>query len=341
MKILDIQGSTGHSAIIIGEKMKNVLDYVNSEKTIVITDRNVLKHYKDDFPSCDVIEIGTGERIKNLTTISRILEKLVEFEADRSGYIVGIGGGIVCDITGFVASIYMRGLRFGFVPTTLLSQVDASVGGKNGVNFRGYKNMVGVFNQPEFVICDTDMLRTLPRREVLCGMAEVVKHALIANPDMFFYLEKNWEKAILLDKSVIERLVRDSVEIKSEIVNRDEKEGGERKKLNFGHTFGHAIEKITRVPHGMAVSLGMMIAARLSVKKGYLRDEELARIDGLLERTGLPTKMPFVREKMIDAIGRDKKRKGNDISFVFINGIGNALIEEISFKELEKLINEI
>ena len=152
MRVLEIHGSTGDSTILVGENLRDLRKYIPAEKVVIITDTNVRHYYLKDFPSTEVIEIGTGEKIKNLDTVQAIYGKLVELEAGRSSFIVGIGGGIVCDIAGFVASTYLRGVRFGFVPSTLLSQVDASVGGKNGVNFGGYKNMVGIFNQPEFVI---------------------------------------------------------------------------------------------------------------------------------------------------------------------------------------------
>ena len=170
MKLIEIHGNRGDSAILIGERLQALGEYVPEDgQVIIITDTNVRHYYSKDFPSEGVIEIGTGENIKSLDTVQDIYGNLLKLEADRSSFIVGIGGGIVCDITGFVASTYMRGVRFGFVPTTLLSQVDASVGGKNGVNVGGYKNMAGVFNQPEFVICDLNLLRTLPEKEVLSG----------------------------------------------------------------------------------------------------------------------------------------------------------------------------
>ena len=245
MKNINIKGITGDSTIKVGECLENVRNYIPVEKVVIITDSNVRGYYQKDFPPCEVIEIGIGEKIKTLDTVNNIYEKLLLLEADRSCFILGIGGGIVCDIAGFVASTYLRGVRFGFVSTTLLSQVDASVGGKNGVNFQGYKNMVGVFNQPEFVICDMKLLKTLPEKEVLCGLSEIVKHGAIADAELFSYLEKNHEKALGLDTKVIERLVYDSVVLKSTVVNKDEKESGERRKLNFGHTLGHAIENET------------------------------------------------------------------------------------------------
>jgi 3-dehydroquinate synthase len=280
-----------------------------------------------------------GEEIKNLDTVRMIYEKLIELEVDRSSFVVGIGGGIVCDITGFVASTYLRGVRFGFVSSTLLSQVDASVGGKNGVNFAGYKNMVGVFNQPEFVICDIDLLKTLPKKEVLCGLAEIVKHAAIGNKTLFSFLETHDEKALRLDYEVIERLVWDSVQLKSSVVNRDEKEAGERRVLNFGHTFGHAIEKTLGVRHGEAISVGMVIASALSEKRGHLLAEDTKRVESLLKRLGLPTRLQFNREKVIEALRKDKKRQSEDIHFVLLQSLGHAIVEKISMKELETMMD--
>ena len=267
MKIIEINSQTGLSKIAVGESLVNIGKYVNGTKTVIITDKNLNHFYNLQFPQWDTIVIGTGEKIKTLETVEYIYRNLVELEIDRSCFIVGVGGGIVCDITGFAASTYMRGLGFGFVSTSLLSQVDASVGGKNGVNFQGYKNMIGVFNQPEFVICDPVMLKTLPQEELLSGFAEIVKHAAIGNSDMFSFLENNFQKALDLDAQILGKLVYDSVKIKAAVVRRDEKEEGERRKLNFGHTLGHAIEKTIGIPHGEAVSIGIVFAADLSIKK--------------------------------------------------------------------------
>jgi len=341
VRVLEIHGSTGNSTILIGESLQNLQDYINSEEVLIITDKNVRRLYSKDFPHYEVIEIGTGEKIKNLDTVQAIYGKLVELEADRSSFIVGIGGGIVCDIAGFVASTYLRGVRFGFVPSTLLSQVDAGVGGKNGVNFGGYKNMVGVFNQPEFVICDMSLLKSLPEREIMCGFAETVKHAVIADADLFSYLEEHYKKALELDTEVVERLVYDSVLIKASIVHRDEKERGERRKLNFGHTFGHAIEKSAGIPHGEAVSLGMVVASALSVRRGLLSEKDMERIEALLKKLKLPTRVRLDGKGVLDALRMDKKRKGDSIHFVLLHGIGNAVVEEIPMKELEAVVHEI
>ena len=341
MRTLEIHGSTGVSTILVGERIQNLKRYIPAGKAVIITDKNVLHLYQKDFPSYEVIKIESNEKIKNLDTVRYIYEKLVELEADRSTFIIGIGGGIVCDIAGFVASTYLRGVRFGFVSSTLLSQVDASVGGKNGVNFEGYKNMIGVFNQPEFVICDLNLLNTLPEKEILCGMAEIVKHAAIGDPDLFAYLEEHYQEALALDIGVIEKLVYDSVVIKSAIVNRDEKEKGERRKLNFGHTFGHAIEKTTGVPHGEAVSAGMVIASALSVKRGHLPAKDAERIKKLLHKLKLPTRLQADRKTVLDALQKDKKRKGDSIYFVLLNKIGNPFVDQISLKELEDVIYDL
>ena len=341
MKKIEIRGRTGQSQIFVGERLANLPSYLNQKRVIIITDHNVADFYQKDFPIADVIRIGTGEGIKTLDTVERIYRQLIAFEADRSAFLLGIGGGIVCDITGFVASTYLRGIDFGYVPTTLLAQVDASVGGKTGVNFMKYKNMVGVFNQPEFVICDPNVLKTLPRREFVSGFAEIVKHAAIADASYFTYLEKNAANALALDLEVLQQIIYGSVEIKSEIVNRDETEKGERRKLNFGHTFGHAVEKNTGVSHGEAISIGMMVASLMSASKNILTENDVERIKRLLAVFHLPVAVEMERDGILDAVVRDKKREGDGINFVLLSGIGQAVVEKISLAELESILCSI
>ena len=197
MKTITITTDSKISQILIGESLQNLPKYLPAGKTIIITDDNIHRLYGNFFPPVPVISIGLGEKNKTLETLAGIFDKLVEYEADRSAFIVAIGGGIVCDVAGFAASVYMRGLRFGFVSTTLLSQVDASVGGKNGVNFRGYKNMLGVFNQPEFVIIDIAMLANAQTdRNIRSGFAEIVKAAAIKNDALFNYLEVHYDAGL-------------------------------------------------------------------------------------------------------------------------------------------------
>lgn len=335
MRQLSIKGSISDSNLLVGESFENFKKYLPNKKIIVITDQTVNKLYGRYFTDYPIIEIGQTESNKNLDTVSDILEKLLAYEADRSTFILAVGGGIVCDVAGFVASIYLRGLDFGFISTTLLSQVDASVGGKNGVNFLGFKNMVGVFNQPAFVICDSKMLSTLETDDLNCGFAEIVKHTLIDDRETFEELELNYSKALGLDAQTIEKLVFNSVEIKAGIVNKDEKEKGERRKLNLGHTFGHAVEKVLGIPHGNAVSIGLVVAAKLSMNKGLITKSECDRIITLLNNLQLPTTIETNKEAIIDALGMDKKREGDSIHFVLMDGIGKVKIEEISLKELQ------
>jgi len=335
---IEIQGKTRHSNIFVGERLENLASYLHQKQVVIITDDNVAGFYEKDFPNAHVIRIGTGEGIKTLETVAQIYQQLISLETDRSGFLVGIGGGIVCDITGFVASTYLRGVRFGYVPTTLLAQVDASVGGKTGVNFMGYKNMVGVFNQPEFVICDPGVLKTLPQKDLISGFAEIVKHAAIADPDYFALLEREAQNALSLNPEVLEQVIYKSVAIKADIVNRDETEKGERRKLNFGHTFGHAVEKTIGLPHGEAVSIGMMVAAQLSGTRGMITENDVDRIRDLLSRFNLPIKADMGIEKIIDAMERDKKREGDGIHFVLLSKIGAAVVEKITIADLVRVI---
>jgi 3-dehydroquinate synthase len=334
MKAIQVRGRSGASTILVGEALESLGSYAPLEKTVIITDLTIMRHYQKILPPCHVIEIGSGEKAKTLENVKEVCLRLMDIGADRSSFIVGIGGGVVSDIAGFVASIYMRGVPFGFVSTTLLSQMDAGIGGKNGVNLAGYKNMVGVFNQPQFVICDLNLLKTLPKKELLSGFAEIVKHAVIGDPELFSFLEANYERGLSLDPEVIERLVRDSVAIKSSIVGRDEQEGGERRKLNFGHTFGHAIEKLAGISHGEAVSIGMAIASRLSHKWGYSTLEEVERIETLLKKLGLPIQPHCAPEELLDAIRKDKKINGSSIHFVLLRAVGRALVKEMPIHEL-------
>jgi 3-dehydroquinate synthase len=341
MTTLEIRTATGLSRIHIGEALGTLGRYTSGRRTVVITDVNVDALYGASFAADGKIVLPAGEETKTLATIERIYGRLLEMGADRSTFIAAVGGGVVCDIAGFAASTYMRGLPFGFAATTLVAQVDAAVGGKNGVNFGGYKNMVGVFQQPLFVICDPDVLRTLPRREVACGLAELVKTAVVGSPGLFEDLELNAARALALEQEFIARAVHGSLLVKASIVEADEKEAGERRRLNFGHTLGHAVESATGLSHGEAVSVGMAFAAELSVRKGFLGRDECGRVTRLLKRLGLPLTADAPPEAVLDAVAKDKKKDGGSVRFVFLEGIGRTLIREISFIELESAVRDL
>jgi len=338
MDTFKVTGQTGVSEIILGTSIDEIGRFCKNKKIFIITDNNVRAIYENIFPSGEIIEIGTGEDIKTFETALYIYERLLSFEADRSSFITGIGGGIVCDITGFVASTYMRGIPFGFIPTTLLAQVDASIGGKNGVNFKKYKNIIGVFKQPEFVLCNINFLKTLPKTELLCGFAEIIKHAAIKDISYFEYLEENLDNIMSLRVPEIEEVISRSISIKTDIVNSDERESFERKKLNFGHTFGHAIEKFSRLPHGQAVSAGMVMANNISLSTGILSLKEGERFKNLLRRFNLPVEIELNRDIIFDAIKKDKKRNSDTIDFILLEKIGSSMVVSIKIEELEHFV---
>lgn len=337
MRVIKVQGQLSVSKILVGEHFQNIKKYINPQKTTVISDRNIYRYYAGDFPPSKLVLLRSGESSKTLDTVQRIYRELLNHGADRSSFILGIGGGVVCDITGFAASTYMRGVNFGFVSTSLLSQVDASAGGKNGINFDGYKNIVGVFNQPEFVICDPHMLKTLPEKEVFNGFAEVIKHGTIGDPELLEILEEQSDRALALDPKLMTRIIHDSIRVKADIVQQDEREVGRRKSLNFGHTLAHAIEKIYNLSHGEAVSIGMVFALRLSLKKGILKSESvLDRLIQLLRCFHLPISLEKNPLPVFEAMAKDKKKSGEVIDFVLLKDIGLPYLQKIPISLLEE-----
>lgn len=339
MNTIEINGEKSNSKILVGESFLNTFSYIKQSKIVIITDSNIHKLYKSFFGNHPTIILKPGEENKTLETCQYIYSKLIEFNVDRSWFVLGFGGGVVCDITGFCATTYMRGLPFGFVSSTLLSQVDASIGGKNGVNFGGLKNMVGTFAQPQFVICDTQLFKSLPDHEIDNGIAEIIKHAIIASPDLFTYLEKSWENIINMQTKTIEYLVYESIVLKSQIVNKDETEQGERKKLNFGHTIGHAIEVIEGISHGKAIAIGMALAIKKSEAMGLIDNDQSLRAIRLIDSFELPIKTKINSTLLAEKIMHDKKSKGDKIDFILIDKIGNAVIRELSLDEVLKIPN--
>ena len=248
-------------------------------------------------------------------------------------------------MAGFAAATYMRGVKLILVPTTLLACADAAIGGKNGVNLAGYKNLVGTIRQPETVICDFELLKTLPREEIASGFAEVIKTACIADATLFTYLEENLLQAMNLKKSVIEKVMHDSIAVKAGIVEKDESEKNERMKLNFGHTVGHSIENTLGLRHGEAVAIGMMVAAGISQKRGLASRKDCDRLQALIEKAGLPARLPGKSKenlgKIKDALSKDKKKRGSAIRMALMNGIGKARVEEVQISEIEGVLDDL
>jgi len=271
-----------------------------------------------------------GESHKTLASVARILDVLVANRFGRDCAIVALGGGVVGDMAGFAAATYQRGVAFVQVPTTLLAQVDSSVGGKTGVNHPGGKNLIGAFHQPIAVVADTATLATLPPRELRAGLAEVIKYGLICDAGFFAWLEAHIEALLAGDSAALVHVIRRSCEIKAEIVGRDEREQGDRALLNLGHTFGHAVESATRYTewlHGEAVGAGLVMAARMSRESGHLTSEELERVTRLVARTGLPTHISNVKPDVaLEHMRIDKKVKAGRIRLVLPRGIGNSFV---------------
>jgi 3-dehydroquinate synthase len=271
-----------------------------------------------------------GERFKTLDTVAGVLDALVERRMNRDVCVAALGGGVIGDLAGFAAACYQRGVDFVQVPTTLLAQVDSSVGGKTGVNHPGGKNLIGAFHQPRAVVSDTDTLRTLPRRELRAGLAEVIKYGLVADPAFLGWIEANLEGLLALDAGALAHAIRRSCEIKAEIVAEDEREHGRRALLNLGHTFGHAIETAAGYGewlHGEAVGVGMLMAADLSRRLGWLEDSDVARVRALLQRAGLPLAAPPIGAvQALELMGMDKKVLAGRIRLVLIRRLGSGVV---------------
>lgn len=308
-------------------------------RVIVISDINIDRCHSSLIGKWDKILVGTGETIKTLQSVDRLYSQLIELGADRHTFILAIGGGIVTDIAGFVASTYMRGLEFGFVPTTLLSQVDASVGGKNGVNVGGFKNMVGTFSQPQFVLIDTSLLSTLSDREFRAGVSEMIKGAIIGDMQLFESLERLSFEELRGDKTLAERFVVSAVRVKAKIVEGDECERGERRKLNFGHSVAHAIESSSgAMNHGEAVAVGVVAAAEIALGLGLLSECDFHRIKSIYIRYGFNLTSPVSRRKIVEAMAKDKKNEGAVLHFVLPEGIGRCKVEPMSIEQLSALL---
>lgn len=335
MKQIKLETSAGKTEIIIPGTTKLLREFLPPESTVVLADENYLRYHGDSFKDYKLVNLGSGEKVKSFESYHRVFGELLKNEVDRTWNLVGAGGGITTDLAGFVASTYFRGIPFSFLATTLLAQVDASIGGKNGINYEGFKNLMGVIRQPQFVFCDIKALHTLPKKEFIGGFAEIIKYVFIKRKDLYPYLEKNLEKALSFDEEILEQLVFESAFTKKSIVESDVHENADRKLLNFGHTFGHALEKLYGVSHGEGVAIGMMLAANLSMKIGLVDKSVPACLEELLIKSGLPVEMKFDKTAMIEAMKKDKKRQKDRIQFILLQDIGNAVIHSISVSELK------
>jgi 3-dehydroquinate synthase len=342
MQTLRVELGERAYAIVIGEHLLSraglILPHLDLPRVAIVTNATVAALYEKQLAEVlraagvDVIDVvlEDGERYKEWTTLNRIYDALLEHRCDRRTTLIALGGGVVGDLAGFAAATYMRGIPFIQVPTTLLAQVDSSIGGKTGINHPRGKNMIGAFYQPRLVLADTTVLTSLPPRELSAGVAEIIKHGLIRDAAFFEWLERNMEKLLACEPQALAHVVRRCCEIKAAVVAADERETGVRALLNFGHTFGHAIESGLGYGvwlHGEAVAAGMVIAADLSCRMGLIARADVDRIIALLKRARLPFARPDITPGLLfDLMGADKKAEAGKPRFVLLDAIGAASV---------------
>ena len=337
-----VQHPTGHYPVYVGRGLLGQLRHLAQidGPLVLISDSNVAPLYAEVCGPADlVVTMPAGEQHKTLATVSYFYDQLLAAGIDRTATIVALGGGVVGDVAGFVAATYMRGLAFVQCPTSLLAMVDASVGGKTGVDLPQGKNLVGAFKQPQAVVADLDTLSTLPPAELAAGMAEVIKHGLLANPTLLTQLETDTNMAMLQKQEVatkvatkVAKIVATAIQVKRDVVQVDPFEQGPRALLNLGHTFGHAIEQVSNytVGHGQAVGMGLVAAANLSARLGYAEPALQNRIEQLLVRWQLPTRIPADCQPaaLLQAMGRDKKKVGGKLRFILLRAVGDVFIAD-------------
>lgn len=310
-------------------KMQEILDLNDFSKVIVIADEKIPGKFLSQF---EKIIISSGEQNKNLETVKKIWQEMLRLGVDRKSLVINLGGGVIGDMGGFAASCFMRGIKFLQVPTTLLSAVDASVGGKVGIDFAGVKNLIGSFNQPIGVIVDIDTFASLPERAFISGFGEIIKHGIIKDSEYFNFVTS--KKPADFSKDELIEIIKKSCQIKAEIISSDEKESDSRKLLNFGHTIGHALESnslATNNPllHGEAVSIGMVAEAKISENLGLIDAKTVSIIETVLLKAGLPVKHKMNQlEPITNLVSKDKKSEGGKVNWTLISGIGNALIDQ-------------
>ena len=336
MKTVKLKFSSATVNFIIDGKFASITKMLGSQDAIYITDENVYTLHEKKFARKKTIVIPAGEEHKHQATVDFIIEALLNFGANRQTILIGVGGGVVTDMVGYVAGVYMRGVAVGFVPTTILAMVDASIGGKNGIDVGLYKNMVGLIRQPQFLLYDFSFLSSLPKHQWENGFAEVIKHAAIKDAKMMKELASRDLGFYQKNRKALITLIEKNLMIKAKVVQQDEYEKGDRKLLNFGHTLGHAIENEHALLHGHAISIGMVYAAKISqVLNGF---SEVGLLVETFKKYGLPTAMRFDIEGAMEVMHKDKKNAAKGMQYILLTKIGKAVVETIPMKTLHKLI---
>ncbi len=319
-----VLASLGQRCRAVG--LKGVAAVITNPTVAALYGKDVQKTLETAGFSVSIIEIPDGEEYKNSATLNQVYDALLAAGVDRGSFVVALGGGVVGDVSGYAAATWMRGIPFVQVPTTLLAQVDSSVGGKTGIDHPKGKNLIGAFYQPRLVLIDVGTLATLDKRQFCAGLAEVIKYGIAIDPLLFEFLEAKCDAILAKEPDVLIEIISRSCQIKAQVVEQDEKEAGLRAILNYGHTLGHAFESLSGyrgLVHGEAVAIGMVLAARISTAEGLCNNEDVMRITTLITRCGLPVETPhFDRQQLINAVAADKKSKGGCITFICNRGIG-------------------
>lgn len=321
----------------LGQKIANFLIKNKfGQKYAIITDSKVLKLYglslsrffKKNKLECEIFSFKEGEKSKNLKTLEYLTEQLLAKKFDRKDAIIALGGGVVGDIAGFLAAIYLRGIPYIQIPTTLMAMVDSSVGGKTAIDLDSGKNLLGSFHQPKAVFIDTKYLKSLPKSQISNGLAEIIKYGVIKDRALFSFIEQNLHKIFDLEQETLNTIIERSVKIKAAIVEKDEKEAGLRMILNYGHTYGHALEKLSnyQLLHGHGISIGMVLANKMAVENKFLKKSEATRIQNLLKAASLP--ISTMKKVKFEDLTNDKKRAGNHINFILPLKIGKVIIHK-------------
>ena len=339
MKKLTYKFSTSTVDYYLANGISHLKEIVDPSSTIIVTDENVFNAHAKRFKNWKTIVLKPGEQYKTQATVDNLIGQLIEMGADRKSTLVGVGGGVITDITGYAASVYMRGIRFGFIPTTILAMVDASIGGKNGIDVGLYKNMVGIIRQPSFILHDMVFVNSLAQAEWENGFAEIIKHACIKDAAMFQHLEENSLQKYQSKKVLLCDLIQRNAILKTKVVQKDEFESGDRKLLNFGHTLGHAIENMYAFSHGQAVAIGMTYACHISEQLTKFKQTE--KVIALISKYGLPTYTEFDKAKAFEILQKDKKKVSTAMSYVLLEKIGKGVVKSIPLKELQNIINDL
>lgn len=334
-----VQFNSSSTTFYFAAGISHLKEIVDIEHSIILIDENVFNQHEKKFKGWQIIILKPSEQYKTQLTVDSIIKQLIQLNADRKTTLIGIGGGVVTDITGYVAGIFLRGLQFGFVPTSILAMVDAAIGGKNGVDVGAYKNMVGLIRQPAFLLYDYSFLKSLPKEEWINGFAEIIKHACIKDAPMFKLLEEHAISDFQKDETLLNKLIQRNALLKSDVVIKDEFESGDRRLLNFGHTFGHAIETTYNLSHGKAVAVGTVMACMIS--ESYQNFKDTNRIVKLIKKYGLPVHQSYNAKKIIDIMKADKKKVKDVINYVLLKKIGKAVVQPIAINEVENIIMQL